>query len=561
MSQSPAPSSSPPVVAALVALTTVGVGWPSLFYPFGRDQGNYAYAARVLLDGGAPYLDVFLFKPPMTAVVHAVATAVFGATQYGIRVLDLGWTALSAVLLASVVARLGGGPVGGAVAGATIPLLVYPLRYWDLAQSDGWMGWCLVAAAWLAVRGVDQVRRSPWPWLASGACVGLAVGFKYTAVGFAVPLAALVLALSWPDRRRAAAAIGWGALGATAIIAVLTAWILLSGAGPAFVDSQLDLVPKYVTNTGGDRGFAAVARFASTLAWSPYLHPTGWAAALGLAAAVVGLVAGPPRLRALVGFGLLWLAFASASTISQGKFFMYHFAPLFAPTALLVGIAGALAARGVARLPVIGRAGWVAPVALGALWVTAAALGPIRERQQALWPVLTGAQSLDHYWHHYAWYVRRNYSAGDVVDLARWLRDETEPTDRVFHWGYEPSVNYLADRRTGSRFLYNYPFRVEWSNPAYKTELLGALAADPPELFVVGSRDATRAVTRNRYDSLALLKRWPELDAFVGQTYRLVGMVGRYRIYERRDRPARAEIRAAPRPLPAPGADAADDDG
>ena len=46
-------------------------GSVSLIYPFGRDQGSYGYAGWVLLDGGVPYRDVFVFKPPMTVVVHA----------------------------------------------------------------------------------------------------------------------------------------------------------------------------------------------------------------------------------------------------------------------------------------------------------------------------------------------------------------------------------------------------------------------------------------------------------------------------------------------------------
>jgi len=57
-------------------------GSVSLIYPFGRDQGSYAYAGWVLLDGGMPYLDVYAYKPPMNVLLHAPAIGVLGATVW-----------------------------------------------------------------------------------------------------------------------------------------------------------------------------------------------------------------------------------------------------------------------------------------------------------------------------------------------------------------------------------------------------------------------------------------------------------------------------------------------
>ncbi len=548
----------PPSAAAIVVAATLLLGWPSLYYPFGRDQGNYAYAGQVILDGGAPYRDVFVFKPPMTALVHAATTALFGPTQLGIRVVDLGWFALSAVLLAGIVARLGGGRVGAVAAGVALPLLAFPFRYWDLAQSDGWMSFCLVGALYLAIRGLDDARgRAGW-WLGVGACLGLAVGFKYTAAAFTLALLPGLVVLFRRDRGAALRAVGWVALGGLAVVGALAAWVIASGGGPAFVDSQFDLVPKYVANTGRDKGWAAFSRFGRDIFRSSYHVTTAWAGIVGLLGAIVAAVVGPGRVRLLAAIGALWLLFAASSTISQGKFFPYHFAPLHAPVALLVGLAFAMIDRGLGRL----RVPWAPPLVLAGAVLAVAALGPIRERHEALWPVLLGRQTVEDYRRTYPWYVNRNYSASEVADLAAWLRAHTGPDERVFHWGYEPSVNYLADRRTGSRFLYNYPFRVEWSNPAYRPELLGALIEDPPEFFVVGSRDATRVVTGNRYDSATLLRRWGDLDRWVRANYRLVSRVGRYAVYARNDRapsvPAEART-LAPRTPPAPPA-AVDED-
>ena len=133
------------------------------------------------------------------------------------------------------------------------------------------------------------------------------------------------------------------------------------------------------------------------------------------------------------------------------------------------------------------------------------------------------------------WFVGKNYEAGEVVALADWLKEHTDDDHRVFHWGFDPSVNYIARRHTVTRFLYNYPFRVSWSDPAYRVELLDGLAADRPEWFVAGDRDSTKAVTGNRKSSYALLKEWEELYRFVRENYVMVKKVERYRVYQRRD--------------------------
>ena len=39
--------------------------WNWFSMPFERDEGEYAYSAWLMKDGGVPYRDAFLQKPPM----------------------------------------------------------------------------------------------------------------------------------------------------------------------------------------------------------------------------------------------------------------------------------------------------------------------------------------------------------------------------------------------------------------------------------------------------------------------------------------------------------------
>ncbi|MGB5703509.1 MAG: glycosyltransferase family 39 protein, partial [Polyangiales bacterium] len=173
-------------------------GSVSLIYPFGRDQGAYAYAGWVMLEGGAPYRDVFVFKPPMTAVVHALSIGLFGVNTWAIRALDLGWTAATALVVAAIALELWQRRDVALAAGLVCPLLYYQIDYWTLAQTDGWMTLPCAAAIWAVLRGgralSQSTRRAVAWWTIAGTLAGVAVLFKYTAATIGLPMLA---ALGW----------------------------------------------------------------------------------------------------------------------------------------------------------------------------------------------------------------------------------------------------------------------------------------------------------------------------------------------------------------------------
>src|SRR5262245_50224639 len=75
-------------VAAVVAVCLF-LGMPSLLFPFGRDQAEYACTADAALHGKVIYRDVFCVKPPLTPAVHGLALLAFGRSMASIRILDL----------------------------------------------------------------------------------------------------------------------------------------------------------------------------------------------------------------------------------------------------------------------------------------------------------------------------------------------------------------------------------------------------------------------------------------------------------------------------------------
>jgi 4-amino-4-deoxy-L-arabinose transferase-like glycosyltransferase len=233
-------------VTAAFRLCIVGFaalcGSVSLIYPFGRDQGSYGYAGWVLLDGGVPYRDVFVFKPPMTVVVHGLAMGLFGVNTWAIRVLDVGWSALSALVVAAIALELWNRRDAALAAGLTYPFLYYQVGYWHIAQSDGWMVLPCAAAIWAVLRGgralEHSTRRAVAWWTAAGVLAGIAVLFKYTAAMIGLPMLSALAYVATVRGLRAWLGLPVIALGGLLSLGVCWIWLVSSGAWPAFVDSS-----------------------------------------------------------------------------------------------------------------------------------------------------------------------------------------------------------------------------------------------------------------------------------------------------------------------------------
>ena len=67
------------LLAGIVSAVTL-LALPTLTYPLGRDQGDFATIGRGILDGRIPYVDLWNPKPPAVFYVYALAMSLFGHT-------------------------------------------------------------------------------------------------------------------------------------------------------------------------------------------------------------------------------------------------------------------------------------------------------------------------------------------------------------------------------------------------------------------------------------------------------------------------------------------------
>lgn len=181
------------VFATIVHLPYIVPGGPSACYPkpllLGFDEGTVLYDSFRITCGETMYRDFFQFQGPVFYYIYGGLFAITGPSIAAARALNLLITALTATLIALLVAR-SLGPVNGAGAAVLhscllIPMYPYVYPHW-LAETFALGGIYLLATS----------RSCPSRELAGGACLGLSA-FTIQSLGLPI-LAACMVALALP---------------------------------------------------------------------------------------------------------------------------------------------------------------------------------------------------------------------------------------------------------------------------------------------------------------------------------------------------------------------------
>ena len=513
----------PAATAAVVTLAVAAIAFPSLFYPFGRDQGIHAYIAKLAGDGLVVYRDIFNVKPPMTTVVHWLSQLLFGETMYAIRLMDAVIIAVTGILLQLLAARHLRSSWLGIVAAVAYAASHFSNGYWFTAQTDGWCGLFMTASVFAYSRALDAptARRRLWLLAAAGVAVGLSFWTKYTSAVVVIVFPAVHMAMGYGARRILAdgAAVAAGLIACIGLgIAVLAA----QGALYPFLDIQ-DFMRSYISH-GPSLLHAFLAPFFALV--GAKMVPAF--AMLGLYAAYRS-ISNRRHVPECAGM-LAWLAAGTASGLLQGKMFLYHMLPMQPPLAVAAAVGvGALAQWLAGRT----KRTVVVPVAL----VTCAlivAFSEIPRKYREILPVLRGEMTLR------AFYDDPAFNHGDFMTthnlaLVDYLKEKTLPCDSAFLWGYEPGVYFLSGRPLVTRFVFNFPMFTAYYRQSYRDEFMAGLKATPPSVFIVEHEDRTPHVSVHNNDSAEVFEQFPALKAFIAANYALRDRVTRFDVYFRED--------------------------
>ena len=450
----------------LVLLVTGAVRFHLRNIPLERDEGEYAYAGQLILQGVPPYQLAYNMKLPGTYAAYALIMAVFGQTTPGIH-LGVLVVNLATILLVAVLAWRFTGPVGAVAAAASYGLL---------STSSSVLGFCghathfvvlpAIAGILLLLEGVEKRRKSLFFF--SGMLLGLGVLMKQP--GFLFVMFGAFYFLRIQGRK----GLNWRTLGETlglyslgAALPFLVTCLILWHAGVfgTFWFWTVSYASQYASNYGLTAG---VYFFYNTI--SGILNSSVWLwiiAFLGLIVVCCDRKSPPQRTQFLLGFFL----FSFLAVCPTMAFRPHYFILMLPAVSVLVGVAVSAATSGLDALP--GRRNL--RYAPGVLFALALAACFYQQRNFLLETDPIAACRSVYYSDPFP----------EAVTIADYIHQHTPENARIAVLGSEPEIYFYSHRHSATGYIYTYGL-VENQKYALRMQeqMISEIEAARPEILV-----------------------------------------------------------------------------
>jgi len=477
-------------------------------FPLERDEGEFAYAGQLILQGVPPYQLAYNMKLPGTYLAYAALMAVFGQTTSGIHLGLLAVNLATIVLLYRFVRELFDPFSAGMAAVAYSILSVSPAMLGMAAHATHFVAFFGLAGTYLLWRHLQSGRW--WQAFASGLLMGIAFLMKQQGVFLMVfgggLLLLLGLRLAAYPRKRLPVALGLYALAALLPYGLTCFWLWRAGVWEKFWFWTVEYASKYVQNVP------------LSLAWTSLLQngwgvvvppnwPLGLAALLGIPGVAV-LGRGKPGTRIFV-FGFLIFSFLC---VCPGFYFRSHYFIVMLPAvAMLAGVgcrllwdlasgrfwarsAGATAAGGRNPSPAAARQKrrHFKPTDIESPAGNLSGFGPL----PMLAALVFFAAFLGNVWLQRAFFFswdselacRLVYMGNPFVEcpaIADYFKQKTKPDDTIAVLGSEPEIFFDARRRSATGYIYTYGLMED--QPLAKgmqEEMISEIEAAKPKYIV-----------------------------------------------------------------------------
>ena len=420
----------------LVVLTAAAIRLRLLDVPLDRDEGEYAYFGHLLLRGTPPYATAYNLKLPGVYGAYAAILWVFGQSPAGVHSGLLVANAAATVLVFALATRTLNATAGVAAAAAFAGLSLSPRLHGLGGYAEHFVLLPALTGALVLVSAVESRRLAGF--LVSGVLLGLAFVVKQSGGAF-VLFGALYTLL----RHARPAAGGWRRRLAPTLVLLVGAALpyaalcLLLGWAGVFATFWF-----WTAVYAFQYGSALPLADGITLFFmkAVELLATSWALAV-LAAAGVTALFWDAEARRRRDFVLLF-ALGSLAGTSAGLYFRNQYFLLLAPAvALLAGVAADALARRLAgaapaRRPLLAATLVLLPLA-HLVWAERAILfeTPPERVARALFGLSAFPES---------------------VEIARWVKARSAPTDQIAVIGSEPQIYFYAGLPAATGFIYTY---------------------------------------------------------------------------------------------------------
>jgi hypothetical protein len=492
----------PWLLIAIVIIVTAVFRTRLLGVPLERDEGEYAYAGQLMLQGIPPYQLAYNMKMPGIYAAYALILAVFGQTPAGIH---LGLLVVNAVTIIVIFlfAKYLTDPLTASFAAAAFAVMsLAPAVLGIFANAEHFVLLFAVPGLLLLLYAVD--RDNLLLLLASALLLGLAFLMKQHGAAF-ILFAGLYL-LFWQLRqkpivvKRLLATIFLFAAGAVAPYALTCLILWHAGVFDRFWFWTFTYARQYASIIPLNEGLAALKAEMTNIAGSAILL---WIlAALGLLALVFN-----KRITRRRPFIIAFLLF-SFLAVCPALHFREHYFILLLPAVALLSALGLSPIRQLARRPphASGKQLFVAFLALAAL------IFSLWQQRQCLFATNLEALSRSIY---------RLNPFPESLDIGRYIKAHSAPNDTVAVLGSEPQIYFYAHRHSATAYIYVYPLMEPQPYALeMQKEMIKQIETAQPKFLVFINMDVSW-----RMDPASSKMIFDWFAGYYPQRYKLVGII------------------------------------
>jgi hypothetical protein len=422
------------ILAVIVFGLVIAIRIRLLGIPLERDEGEYAYAGQLILQGIPPYKLAYNMKFPGTYAAYAVIMSMFGQTITGIHLGLLLVNAAAAVLIFFLGRRLANSMLGLAAAMSYAVLSVGPSVLGFAGHATHFVLFPVLGGTLLLLNSRD--RQTFGRISTSGLLFGIGLLMKQPGVFFAL-FGAIYLVSSDLHRRFQLKTILLRSLifsGGVILPFGITCLLLwYRGVFDKFWFWTIDYARQYASLV--PFGQASQIFFYSTREVIVAGWPIWMLAGIGL---VMGLW--EKRTRAGTVF-LLGFLFFSALALCPGFYFRLHYFILVLPAvSLLAGVA-------ISRLSDLSVGPSIAVQFIPILVMGAAVSWPILTERKFFFEASQAEASR---------LIYPESPFAESIKIAEYLREHTTPNDTIAVLGSEPQIYFYSNRHSATGYIYVY---------------------------------------------------------------------------------------------------------
>lgn len=518
------------IYSFLLIIFTILFAYPSLNYPFGSDQGVFAYMARIILKGGAPYKDAWDIKPPGIYLLYALGMKIFGDSMQSIRIFDLCFTLSSVLLIFYLVKKLFN--EHSAFISAFFYIFYYYINdFHVLAQSESFCNLFILITFLFLYLVLTSPRERPnfrihFFCFLIGIFSVLTVWIKPAAISISL-ISLYFIIEKWIKEKNTLKLVNGIILffaGGFGVSILFFIYLLRKDALMDFLYTIFIWDKKYSVILYK----AGWTEFIKTMS-IPLLYFIKYHLPF-LILALIGMIITVIKSRDFGHHFVLGYFLATLlCLLFQGKFFYYHWLTCYIPMSIFIGNLFYLSIKNYKKIyPII-----FILVALILIYIYT--IEKYLFSFKFIMAYKMGHISEEVYYRGFGGYGSLepgHFSFQANYEVADYIKNHTNNEDPILIFSFSSVPYYLSKREAPTRFFFNVPVIAPWSNKDWRKEFLNDIKWNPPKYFIFIQGDANPWVSGISKDSYDTMREWKELSNFLTENYIYDTQIELFKLYK-----------------------------